>query len=194
MSEIAIWVAWGLVIATWIVGAAYWSRGSPAKRRAGAGTRALWPLASVAAAILVYRLAAHDLRRATDHSRWIELPGLVLLVASTAFTIWARLWLGRMWSASPSVLRKDHELRTDGPYAITRHPIYTGLFGMLLGTVLLNGLGVSLGLLVVGAVFLATRIPIEERLLSTTFPDEYARYRERVPRLVPRVHLLRRSH
>jgi protein-S-isoprenylcysteine O-methyltransferase Ste14 len=48
---------------------------------------------------------------------------------------------------------------------------------------------VSLAILVVGTVFLATRIPIEERLMSNTFPDEYARYRERVPRLVPGLHL-----
>jgi len=117
----------------------------------------------------------------------------VLLVVSTAFTIWARLRLGRMWSASPNVLQAHHELRTDGPYAITRHPIYTGLAGMLLGTVLLNGLGVSLVFLIVGAVFLATRIPIEERLMGETFPDEYARYRERVPLLVPGLHLIRRA-
>jgi protein-S-isoprenylcysteine O-methyltransferase Ste14 len=65
---------------------------------------------------------------------------------------------------------------------------------MLLGTVLLNGLGVSLAFLLVGAVFLAVRIPVEERLMSETFPDEYARYRRRVPRLVPRLHRLRRSH
>jgi protein-S-isoprenylcysteine O-methyltransferase Ste14 len=92
------------------------------------------------------------------------------------------------------MLRANHELRTDGPYAVTRHPIYTGLLGMLLGTVLLNGLGVSLALLVVGVAVLVTRIPIEERLMSKTFPDEYARYRERVPRLVPGLQLLRRSH
>ena len=30
--------------------------------------------------------------------------------------------------------------------------------------------------------------------MSGTFPDEYARYRERVPRLVPRLHRLRCSH
>ena len=99
-----------------------------------------------------------------------------------------------MWSASPNVLRPNHELRTDGPYAVTRHPIYSGLLGMLLGTVLLNGLGVSLALLAVGAAFLAIRIPIEERLMSTTFPEEYARYRERVPRFLPGLQLLRRSH
>jgi protein-S-isoprenylcysteine O-methyltransferase Ste14 len=92
------------------------------------------------------------------------------------------------------MLQADHELRTDGPYAITRHPIYTGLLGMLLGTALLNGLGISLGFLVVGAVFVATRIPVEERLMNNTFPAEYARYRERVPLLVPGLHRLRRSN
>ena len=99
-----------------------------------------------------------------------------------------------MWSSSPDVLRADHELRTDGPYAVTRHPIYTGLLGMLVGTVLLSGFGISLGFLVVGVAFLAPRIPIEERLMSQAFPDVYARYRRRVPRLVPRLHLPRRSH
>jgi protein-S-isoprenylcysteine O-methyltransferase Ste14 len=194
MSEIVTWVCWGVVIVTWIVAAAYGSRGARGRRQGGLGLPAFLRIGSIAVALLVYRLAWHDLHRVTDRSWWIEIPGLVLLVASTAFTIWARVRLGRMWSASPNTLQPRHELRTDGPYAITRHPIYTGLFGMLLGTVLLNGLGVSLAFLVVGAVFLATRIPIEERLMSKTFPDEYARYRERVPRLVPRLRVPHRSH
>ncbi len=65
---------------------------------------------------------------------------------------------------------------------------------MLLGTVLLNGLGDSLLFLVLGAVFFATRIPIEERMMSRTFPEQYAHYRERVPRFVPGLHRLRRSN
>ena len=161
-------------------------------RRSGSG--ALWRIGAVIAVVLVFRLGRQYLHRVTDHSLWIEIPGLVLLVVSTAFTIWARVRLGRMWSASPDVLQAHHQLRTDGPYAVTRHPIYTGLFGMLVGTVLLNGLGVTLGLLVGGAAVVATRIPIEERLMSQTFPDEYARYRKRVPRFVPGLQLLRRSH
>jgi protein-S-isoprenylcysteine O-methyltransferase Ste14 len=192
MADIAIWICWGLVVATWIAGAVYGSRKSRGQRQPS-GTGGLWRVGSIVAAVLIYRLAFHDLRRLTDHSLWIELPGLVLLVASTCFAIWARVSLGRMWSATPNMLRTDHQLRTDGPYAITRHPIYTGLFGMLLGTVLLNGLGASLALLVVGAVILVVRIPVEERLMSKTFPEEYARYRERVPRFVPRVRLPRRS-
>ncbi len=195
MAEIATGVCWGVVIVTWIAGAAYGARNAPSHRQGRPGSGALWRIGSVAAAVFIYRLARHDLHSVTDHSWWIELPGLVLLVASTAFTIWARLSLGRMWSLSPNVLQADHELRTDGPYSITRHPIYTGLSGMLLGSVLLNGLGgISLVVLAVGAVTLATRIPIEERLMSETFPDEYAHYRQRVPRLIPGLQLLRRSH
>jgi protein-S-isoprenylcysteine O-methyltransferase Ste14 len=193
MAEVATWICWGVVIVTWIAGAAHGARRSPGERQ-GRSTGALWRLISVVAAVLVYRLARHDLHRVTDRSSWIVIPGLVLLIVSTCFTIWARVRLGQMWSASPNTLQAHHELRTDGPYAVTRHPIYTGLFGMLLGTVLLNGLGVSLALLAVGAVVLATRIPIEERLMSKTFPEEYARYRKRVPRIVPGLQLLRRPH
>jgi protein-S-isoprenylcysteine O-methyltransferase Ste14 len=194
MAGIATTICWGVVIVTWIAGAVYGARTSRARRQ-GTTRGVVWQFGSFIAAVLVFRFAWHELERVTDRSKWIELPGLLLLVASSAFTIWARIRLGRMWSASPDVLRADHELRTDGPYAITRHPIYTGLVGMLLGTALLNGLGVSLGFLLIGAAFLGARIPIEERLMSKAFPDEYARYRERVPLLVPGLHQLRRpSH
>jgi protein-S-isoprenylcysteine O-methyltransferase Ste14 len=191
MAEIAIWACWGLVVVVWIAGALAGGRNG---RRQGSGNGALWRLAAVVVAGALYRAGRHDLHRLADHTLWIEIPGLVLLVASTGFTIWARLRLGRMWSASPDMLQESHELRTDGPYAVTRHPIYTGLLGMLVGTVLLNGVGVSLVFLVVGAAAIATRIPIEERLMTRTFPEQYARYRERVPRIVPGLQLLRRPH
>ena len=174
-------------------GGVYGARKAPGRRQ-GSGSGALWRVGAVAAAAILFRLARSYLDDATDHSLWIEVPGLVLLIASTAFTLWARVALGRMWSATPNMLRAGHQLRTDGPYGITRHPIYTGLFGMIFGTVLLNGFGPALVALVVGAAVFGTRMPIEERLMSRTFPEEYARYRERVPRFVPGLNLLRRSH
>jgi protein-S-isoprenylcysteine O-methyltransferase Ste14 len=191
VAELVTWICWGVVVAIWIVGAIAGTR-RPRGHRSGADTGMVWRLAAVLAAAVVYRLAHHNLRQVEDHSPAIELPGLVLLLASTGFTLWARLSLGRMWSASPNMLQARHELRTDGPYAVTRHPIYTGLLGMLLGSVLLNGLGVGLAFLVFGVAFVAGRIPIEERLMTATFPDEYPRYRRRVPRLVPGAQLLRR--
>ena len=192
MGKNATLACWGVVVVTWIAGALYGARNAHPRHQGSSAS--LWAIGSVVGAIVVVQFAWNEVRRLTDHSWWLELPGLVLLVVSTVFAIWARLSLGRMWSASPNVLQEHHELRTDGPYAITRHPIYTGLLGMLLGTALLNGLGVSLAILFVGAIFLATRIAIEERLMNKRFPDEYARYRERVPRLVPGLRVHRRSH
>jgi protein-S-isoprenylcysteine O-methyltransferase Ste14 len=192
MALAATLVCWGVVIIAWIVGAAYGARSRG--HRQGGASGPLWRIGAVIAAVLAFHLGRHELHRVTDHSPWIEIPGLVLLLVSTGFTIWARVSLGRMWSASPDVLQTHHELRTDGPYAVTRHPIYTGLFGMLVGTVLLNGLGAALALLVVGGVVMATRIRIEERLMSKTFPAEYAHYRKRVPGFVPGMQLVRRSH
>lgn len=189
MATVAIAVCWGLVIATWIAGALYWKRRARGSRQGSA--EALRATALVVVSILVVRYAWRDPGALTEHSLWIEAPGVVLLVASTAFTIWARITLGRMWSSAPNVLQAEHELRTGGPYAITRHPIYTGLFGMVLGTVLVDGLGRSLGWVVVAIVFLVTRIPVEERLMSKAFPDAYRRYRQRVPLLIPGLRLHR---
>jgi protein-S-isoprenylcysteine O-methyltransferase Ste14 len=189
MAEAVTWICWGVVAVVWIAGVLVGGRNG---HRQGSAKGALWRIGAVLLAGVLYRALRHDLHKVADHSWWVEIPGLVLLVVSTAFTVWARVRLGRMWSASPDTLQEGHELRTDGPYAVTRHPIYTGLLGMLLGSVLLNGLGVSLFFLVVGAAVVASRIPIEERLMTTTFPEQYARYRKRTPRIVPGLQLRRR--
>ena len=110
--------------------------------------------------------------------------GAGVLIGSTVFAIWARLTLGSSWSVGPRAAT-ERGLRTDGPYAITRHPIYTGLLGMLLGSALLGGLGQSIVLVVAGLVVVWLKIRSEERLLLATFPDEYVAYRERVPGLIP---------
>ena len=53
----------------------------------------------------------------------VQLPPVAILVGSTVFTLWARWTLGKMWSSVPAV-REKHELRTEGPYRVTRHPAY----------------------------------------------------------------------
>jgi protein-S-isoprenylcysteine O-methyltransferase Ste14 len=113
-----------------------------------------------------------------------RILGLVILLAATALAVWARFVLGAMWSAAPTV-KQEHKLRTGGPYGITRHPIYTGMLGMALGSALLAGGGrwvvTFFGFLVV----IEIKIHIEERLMRAEFPADYPRYRGRVPQLVP---------
>ncbi len=79
-----------------------------------------------------------------------------------------------------------------GPYAVTRHPIYTGLLGMLLGTALLGGLGQWIVLVAAGLVVVELKIHMEEQLLLAIFPEDYPRYRRQVPQLVPGLGVMRR--
>jgi protein-S-isoprenylcysteine O-methyltransferase Ste14 len=121
---------------------------------------------------------------------WVRVLGLAVLVASTVFTLWARFSLGTMWSNAPKV-KGDHQLRTHGPYAVTRHPIYTGLLGMMLGATLLSGIGQWIVLFPAALIVFEVRIRMEERLMVATFPEEYPRYRRQVPQLIPGLYALR---
>jgi protein-S-isoprenylcysteine O-methyltransferase Ste14 len=120
----------------------------------------------------------------TIASSWLQPIGLVLLAGSTALAVWARLVLGTSWSVGPR-LAGDGRLRTSGPYGVTRHPIYTGILGMLIGTALISGMAASILVVLAAVVFMEIKIRREERLLLASFPDEYPRYRQRVPQLVP---------
>lgn len=110
--------------------------------------------------------------------------GAAILIAATPFTLWARLSLGTMWSSTPTI-KAGHELRTGGPYAITRHPIYTGMLAMVLGTTLLAGSVLVLAGSAVFVAYVAIKIQTEERLLTETFGDEYRRFQRTTPAVVP---------
>ena len=112
--------------------------------------------------------------------------GYAVTVTGAAFAIWARLALGSNWSGRPSLVA-GHELVTSGPYAVARHPIYTGLVTGFAGTAIAIGewRGVAGALLILTAFLL--KIREEERFMLQAFPDAYPRYRSRVKALIPGV-------
>ncbi|MGW7018377.1 methyltransferase family protein [Streptomyces decoyicus] len=114
----------------------------------------------------------------------LALLGAVLAVASTALLLWARWTLGAMWAGVPLV-QEHHELRTDGPYRLVRHPIYTGLLGLVVGGMLACGFGVWVAYLVVTVPWLLRRVRAEDGLMGRQFGDSYADYRGRVPAVIP---------
>lgn len=114
----------------------------------------------------------------------LALLGALLAVGSTALLLWARWALGAMWASVPLV-QEHHELRTDGPYRLVRHPIYTGLVGLIVGGMLVCGFGVWVVYLVVAVPWLLRRVRVEDGLMAAQFGDSYAAYRARVPALIP---------
>jgi protein-S-isoprenylcysteine O-methyltransferase Ste14 len=185
---------WGVLVLAWVVGAVHTaSRGPRAETRPQLRSNLAAGFIVAALAWAIVRVFPRsDWDSLAVGTPWVRVLGFAILICSSAFTLWARVALGTMWSSSPTV-KAQHQLRTDGPYGVTRHPIYTGLLGMVLGTVLLVGFGRWLVLLPVGFVFIAIRIHMEERLMLETFPEAYPRYRRRVPQLVPGLRRLHRS-
>jgi protein-S-isoprenylcysteine O-methyltransferase Ste14 len=181
--RVIIYVCWGLFCLAWVVGALYNSRFAPRAERARDRYTA-WIVGVVLVAVGQYLVPAPAWQSLTVDAAPLQILGAGLLLIATAFILWARATLGTMWTSSP-VIKRDHQLRTSGPYAVTRHPIYTGLLGMLIGTALVNGLGVWLWYVLVGVVILKVKATSEERLLEDAFGAAYRDYRRRVSQLVP---------
>jgi protein-S-isoprenylcysteine O-methyltransferase Ste14 len=174
---------WGAIMVVWTAAAIRDGATPRAVRIRGSAEPGMAMLAVVAIAA-VLTVGPSILAPFTVEAPWARMIGAGVLVGSTLFAIWARLALGGSWSVGPQAAT-DRGLLMDGPYAITRHPIYTGLLGMLLGSALLAGLGQWIVLVAAGLVVAALKIRSEERLLLAMFPDAYAAYRERVPALLP---------
>ncbi len=139
--------------------------------------------------ILVIYLQGHVAFLATN--LWPKTVGIKIIADLVTFCgllvmIWARITLGRNWSAN-IVLKEDHKLVTNGPYAYVRHPIYSGLILMILGVVLYVDtliLTIFFVAFFFGAYYKARK---EEKLLMTTFEREYSEYKKKVKALVPLV-------
>ncbi|HEY6923773.1 MAG TPA: isoprenylcysteine carboxylmethyltransferase family protein [Steroidobacteraceae bacterium] len=176
---------WGAFALVWLIAAAFTK---PTLRATGLGTRA----ASLAMLLVGFYLVIGDWPRAWLATPWVpatlpmKLLGVGLTISGCSFAIWARLALGRNWSGRPTV-KAEHELVVSGPYALTRHPIYTGILLATFGTMLadsqwqriLGVLLVTLGLLM--------KIRQEERLMVEAFPKNYPPYQRRVKALIPGV-------
>lgn len=113
-------------------------------------------------------------------SRWL---GAALMIAGAPLAAVALRSLGKSLTALPYPT-DDGELVTTGPYAIVRHPIYSGLILGAFGW----GLWLHSGLVLLYAVALFVLFDLksrqEERWLMERYPD-YAEYRTRVKKLLP---------
>jgi protein-S-isoprenylcysteine O-methyltransferase Ste14 len=144
----------------------------------------------VVAILIVGLLAAGRLVHVSAQSRLWQTPlalGVAtdfIVLAGAAFSVWARITLGRNWSAEVT-FKQDHELIESGPYALVRHPIYTGLIAMGLGAATNYGRVIGFGLLVALCGGLWWKARQEEQIMSRHFPHAYDEYKARVRAIIP---------
>jgi protein-S-isoprenylcysteine O-methyltransferase Ste14 len=113
---------------------------------------------------------------------------LALVVAGFAFSWWARVHLGPLWSNG--VTRKnDHRVVDTGPYALVRHPIHSGTMLAAFATAVAHGTPSSfLGAAIMTAAWVIKARREEHFLREELGPEAYDVYAKRVRMLVPFVH------
>ena len=139
-----------------------------------------FPIPGYHVALLIIGLGLHfwpstELSFATGNIPTVV--GLLCVISALAISLWSALAFGEDASVRPS------NLRTVGPYRISRNPMY------LSWSLLIFGLGFIVGSWwLFGASLLATVvthyrvIAAEERFLVERFGDDYENYRREVPR------------
>ena len=169
----------------WLAWAFYWWLGArdvkETTRRESTISRLLHVIPMMLAGVLLWmpRLPVLGLdHRFLAWTPWNGLAGTTIAAGGFAFMVWARRHIGRNWSAVVT-LKQDHELVTSGPYALVRHPIYTGLLLAFIGSAI--ALGHCRGLLAVLVMCLTVlrKYRLEERWLRECFGVAYDAYRAR---------------
>ena len=137
----------------------------------------------------VHRQSFTPIIAGSEAANLVAIAAALLAIVTAISSVWlvtsAVKTLGKEWSITARLL-EGHKLATSGPYAYVRHPIYTGMFGMLIAT----GLAISywIALLAALAILLAgtiIRVRSEERLLLDAFGEQFENYAKRVPAIVP---------
>jgi protein-S-isoprenylcysteine O-methyltransferase Ste14 len=185
IPQTAIAVAWGVWWLSWWAAALWRDR---AASKPPAHQEIFYRVLAIVGALLLFGAYRHDF--ASEVILWrtppaIGWPLVAIAVVGLAFTWWARLHLGRLWSAT--VGRKaDHRVVDTGPYAIVRHPIYTGITLASIATAVLRGTAAGWLGVVIMTLGWYVKARLEERFLREQLGAEaYGAYARRVPMLVP---------
>ena len=185
------WSAFVILEKLWMVLGVFWLLTALVQKRPvfreSNGRSAAYRIGAIAAFVLMFSdWSAMGLLRwhvipASQVLPWVALP---IGIAGFALAFWARILLGGEWSAQVT-LKAGHRLIVVGPYALVRHPIYSGLLMAMLGTAIAgNQLRMYLAIIVLFASFLY-KSRLEEKLLLQAMGQRYSDYRQHTYALIP---------
>ncbi len=177
--------------AMWLAWMAYWGLSArhlkATERKEPAVSRLLHvvPLALAVVLLLVPRVPVPLLNDPLfSWAPWQFWAAAIVVAAGLLFTVWARVHLGTNWSGFVTI-KHGHELVMTGPYAIVRHPIYTGLLLAFVGSAMARGEWRGVIAVVLAGSALWRKLRFEERWMRERFGERYDAYARRVPALVP---------
>jgi len=117
------------------------------------------------------------------HYPWSFL-GFIPILFGAVLNIWADQIFKRC-STTVKPFETPSVLVTDGPFALSRHPMYLGMVAIILGvSVICGSLTSFLGPAFFWVIVRVRFIPVEEHSMMETFGTDYAEYSKKVHRWV----------
>ena len=172
----------------WMAFQIYWAiaakNSAPATRSESRRSRGIHVLILNISFLLLFIPVPGLTRHFLPDSPFLVPIGLALQVAFFLLAFWSRRHLGRNWSGEVSI-KSEHQLVRSGPYRFLRHPIYTAMFGMYIGTAIVSAQYNTLVAIALMAIAYGRKIPMEEKALGEAFGPEYDSYRGHSWALIP---------
>ena len=176
-------ICWILFWLYWIISALGSKKGNASNIRQFLGIRIGIIFVAALAALSYNRLSPSFKNHFVSTNGVVLLIGFILFLSGIAIAVWARVHLARNWGM-PMTLKEDPELVTTGPYRYIRHPIYTGILLMALGSAI--DINVKwFVVFIVGCVYFVYSAFAEEKLMTQQFPKVYPAYKAKTKMLVP---------
>jgi len=132
--------------------------------------------------VVIVSLIAEDMIRGesphnvADFADIWSVVGLSFVIAGVLFRSWAA-----------GVLNKNSMLATNGPYALTRNPLYLGTFLLMIGFCAIIGeIHNFVALFLLALLLYQTKIEREEAYLGNKFGSDWTNYVRSTPKLIPR--------
>src|SRR3989344_1698465 len=173
-----------IIDSLWVLLLVYWAVKSfgnkKDKQKLGFWRHNSWPFFIIMAILWTFFKPIGINQALIAQTQFAQIIGMAVCVCGVIFGIWARKTLSTNWSAQV-VIKENHELITTGPYAIVRHPIYTGFITTLLGTIIAINISVLIIIAEASVVlYLWWKLKNEEKIILEQFPREYPEYKNKV--------------
>jgi len=140
----------------------------------------------VISGIILVAAGAVELYLRQPQFSWVFfLIGFPLFVIGTIVRMAGQNNLDKQFTIAVKIV-DNHELITDGIHSYIRHPMYTGMFLMLIGLCLalqsFAGILVTILLVIPAGVY---RVYVEEKVLLKFFGKKYSDYMKKTKRFLP---------